>query len=84
MTEETIVALIAFAGTIIGSGGGILASSKLTNHRLKQLENKVDKHNCLVERVYKIEGELVTIDEKFKVINHRITDLKIEIEGKEE
>ena len=42
-----------FLGTIIGTFAGIMTSTKLTNYRLEQLEKKVDKHNNLVERMYK-------------------------------
>jgi len=71
MPNEIIVALIAFFGTAIGTGGGILASSKLTNFRIAQLEKKVDKHNTVIERTY-------ILEEKMKVANHRIDDLEKE------
>ena len=45
MDGNIIVALIAFAGTAIGTFGGIVTSSKLTMYRIEQLEKKVDKHN---------------------------------------
>lgn len=51
MTEQIIVALIAFLGTLLGTLGGILASSKLTNYRIEQLEKKVDKHNNFAEKI---------------------------------
>lgn len=69
MSNEIIVALIAFAGTAIGTAGGIMASSKLINHRLEQLEKKVEKHNSIVERTF-------VLEEKMKVANHRIEDLE--------
>lgn len=49
--KDIIVAVIALAGTAIGSLGGILAASRLTNYRIEQLEKKVDKHNSVVERI---------------------------------
>jgi len=69
MTNEVIVAIIAFFGTMVGTGGGIVVSSKLTNYRLEQLEKKVDKHNSVIERTY-------ILEEKMKVANHRIEDLE--------
>lgn len=51
MTEAIIVALISLVGTLAGSLGGILVSSKLTNYRIEQLEKKVDKHNNFAERI---------------------------------
>lgn len=69
MNGNIIVALIAFAGTAIGTFSGILTSSKLTNYRIGQLEKKVDKHNSFAERI-------PIIEEKLRVTNHRIEDLE--------
>ncbi len=69
MAIEIIVALIAFAGTAIGSFGGIIASSKLTEFRLKQLEKKVDEQNSFTRRI-------PVIEERLSSINHRVTDLE--------
>lgn len=69
MGNEIIVAIIALFGTAIGTGGGIIASSRLTNHRIEQLEKKVDKHNTIIERTF-------ILEEKMKVANHRIDDLE--------
>ena len=71
MSETIITALIALCGTAIGTFGGILTSSKLTNYRIEQLEKKVDKHNGFGERI-------PVIEEQIKVINHRVTDLEKE------
>ena len=56
--NEIIVALIALVGTMIGSFAGILTSSKLTNYRIQQLENKVEKHNGFAEKIPVIQLEL--------------------------
>lgn len=55
MTEAIVIALIGFLGAVVGSGLGIIASAKLTNYRLEQLEKKVDLHNNVIERVYNLE-----------------------------
>lgn len=73
MSSEVLVAILSLAGTLFGSLGGVLASSKLTNYRLAQLEKKVDRHNGFGERI-------PLIEEKIKVINHRLTDLE-EVKG---
>ncbi len=41
MAEAIIVALISLVGTLAGSLGGILVSSKLTNYRIEQLEKRL-------------------------------------------
>ena len=58
LVTEIIVAVIALVGTAIGSLGGILAASRLTNYRIEQLEKKVDKHNSVVERIAVVEVKL--------------------------
>lgn len=55
MNTEIIVALIASGGGLLGSLVGVIASSKLTTYRIQQLENKVEKHNTVIERTYKLE-----------------------------
>ena len=63
------MALLSLAGTLLGSLGGVLASSKLTNYRLSQLEKKVDRHNGFGEKI-------PVLEEKLKVVNHRLDDLE--------
>lgn len=58
MEPEIIVALLSALGTLVGSLGGILASNRMTNYRLAQLEKKVEKHNNLVERMTKVEDSV--------------------------
>ena len=74
MSETIIIALISLLGTLGGTFGGILATSKLTNYRIEQLEKKVDKHNNIIERTYKLEDNDKLLEEKIKVANHRIDD----------
>lgn len=69
MTDAIVVALLGFAGTLLGSLFGVLAAQKLTQYRLSQLEDKVNKHNDLIERTFKLEGRM---DE----CEHDIRDLK--------
>ena len=68
MSQDILVALLAFLGTCVGTLGGILAASKLTNYRIEQLEKKVEKHNCVVERTYKLEGEVSELQHKVDFI----------------
>jgi uncharacterized membrane protein YgaE (UPF0421/DUF939 family) len=41
-----------------------------------RLERKQDKHNCVIERQYRLEGNVELLEEKIDVANHRITDLE--------
>lgn len=69
MDSAIIVALLGFAGTLLGSLFGILAAQKLTQYRIAQLEEKVNKHNNLIDRTYKLEGRM-------EAAEHDIKDLK--------
>ena len=83
MSEAIIVAIItgglALAGTVIT----VIATSRKTNHNLqisqavmdtkiKDLTREVRKHNNFAERI-------PVIEEKIKVVNHRLEDLEQEV-----
>ena len=56
MSDAVIVALLSLAGTLLGSGLGVIASSRLTQYRLERLEHKVQAHNNLIERTFQLEA----------------------------
>lgn len=76
MSAEVITAALSLVGTLVGTLGGIALSSNLTNYRIEQLEKKVEKHNNLITRTFKLEQDFAVLDEKMKVANHRIDDLE--------
>ena len=65
------VAGMSLVGTLAGTFGGILVSSKLVNYRIEHLEKKQDQVNNVIERTYKLEGQMVEVQ-------HDIRDLKAE------
>ena len=67
--NEIIIAVLSLLGTIIGSLSGVLAANRLTNYRIQELEKKVEKHNTMVERTFRLE-------EMMKVANNRLCDLE--------
>ena len=76
MQPEIVVGLLSLCGTLVGSLGGIMAANKLVIYRIGELEKKVEKHNNVIERVFKLEDNDVLLEEKIKVANHRIDDLE--------
>ena len=58
MSKEVIVAVLSLFGTLAGSLFGILAANKLVVYRIEQLEKKVEKHNSVIERTFKLETRL--------------------------
>ena len=60
-----IVGAMSLVGTALGSGGGL----KLMSYRIEKLEEKVNKHNSVIERTF-------ILEEQIRVANHRIDDLE--------
>lgn len=79
---EIIVALITCGGTIIGvwlqNRKHNRDISELIEYRVSKLEEKQDKHNNMIERVYQLEGAVELLDNKIKSSNYRIKDLEEE------
>ena len=65
MDGTLIVGMMSLGGTLVGTLGGIMAANRLTNHRISELEKKVDKHNHLVER-------MVVVEQSVKSAHHRM------------
>lgn len=76
MDSSIVAAILALLGSLVGTFGGIWSSNSLTRYRLKKLEEKVDKHNQVIDRTYKLELRTSVIDEEIKSVNHRISELE--------
>ena len=65
MNWETIVVAIITAGfAFLGVYSSNRKQTVLMAYRLEKLEGKVDKHNQLVERMYKVEGRVEALEGK--------------------
>jgi uncharacterized protein (DUF2164 family) len=75
-----VVALIAALGSFLGvfysNRRAARDSAALIDYRIGQLEEKVDRHNNMIERTYRLEENQAVIEEKIKVANNRIADLE--------
>ena len=76
MSDAITVALIGLTGSLIGSLLGILASSKLTQYRIEQLEKKVEKHNSVIERTFKLETNEEVIEKEIEHLGEVIHRLE--------
>ena len=74
--SSIIVGVLALAGTLVGSLISNNKTQALVTYRLQQLEDKVNKHNNLVERMYNLEEKQMVMEEQIKVANHRIKDIE--------
>ena len=68
MDSAVIVAMISFVGTLMGTAGGIVASSKLTNYRLEQLEKKMDKNTSATSKIPLLEEKMGNISRRIAVL----------------
>lgn len=62
MHGEILIAVLSFLGTCLGSWGGL----KLMSYRIEQLEKKVEKHNSVIERVFKLEQKVSDMEDHIK------------------
>ena len=76
MSDAIIVAVLSLIGTLAGTYFSNRKGQVLIAYRLEQLEQKVQAHNNLVERMYKVEEQAAIHEEKIRVANHRIDDLE--------
>lgn len=76
ISDAIIVAVLSLIGTLAGSYFSNRKGQILIAYRLEQLESKVNKHNQVIERTYKLEELTAIHEENLKVANHRIDDLE--------
>ena len=66
---DVMLDLLPTLGTVVGSLLGVVASNKVWQYRIQQLEKQVEKHNSVMERTFKLEGRMNEAE-------HEISDLK--------
>ncbi|MBQ8614427.1 MAG: hypothetical protein IJ416_09460 [Ruminiclostridium sp.] len=70
MDSDILIAVISLIGTLGGSLGGILVSSKLTAYRLEQLEKRVAEHNNFARRIPVLEEQIKDITRRVEELSH--------------
>ena len=76
MQGEFLTGIFSLIASLVGTFGGIVTSTKLTNYQIDELKKRVDKHNNVIERTFKLE-------EHSKYIDERIARLESEVENHE-
>ena len=76
MKGEFFSGILSLLASLVGTFGGIITSTKLTNYQINELKKRVDKHNDVIERTYKLE-------EHCKYVDERIDKLESEVENYE-
>ena len=76
MNVDFLTGVASLIASLVGTFGGIITSTKLTNYQINELKKRVDKHNNVIERTYKLE-------EHCKYVDERIEKLESEVENNE-
>ena len=76
MHGEFLSGILSLVASLVGTFAGIITSSKLTNYQINEFKKRVDKHNNVIERTYRLE-------EHCKYIDERIEKLESEVENHE-
>ena len=79
--NDIYIAVIGALGSGLGTVVGIFINTKLINYRLEKLEEKVNKHNNLIERTYELETKERLIEEKIETVHHRIDEINENIKS---
>lgn len=73
MRNEFFSGIFSLVASLVGTFGGIITSTKLINYQINELKKRVEKHNNVIERTYRLE-------EHCKYVDERITRLESEVE----
>ena len=76
MSDSIVVAVLALAGTLAGAYLANRRSTALIAYRLEAIKKRVQAHNHLVERTYRLEERTELQEEKLKTANYRIKALE--------
>ena len=73
MNVDFLTGVFSLIASLVGTFGGILTSTKLTNYQINELKKQVDKHNSVIERTFRLE-------EHSRYVDERIARLESEVE----
>ena len=76
MAEAIVVAVITGVLSLVGVYAANRKSAALVEYRLEQLEKKVDVHNKVIERTYRLEEQVALLEAEDKRQNKRIDALE--------
>lgn len=71
-----IVGVLTLIGALVGTYFSNRKSQALVEYRLEQLEHKVDLHNKVIERTYKLEEAVAVLEMEEHRQNERIKGLE--------
>lgn len=76
MTQSIIAAIITGLLSLAGVYFSNRKSAALMEYRMEQLEKKVDLHNSVIERTFRLERDVARLQDEDKRHNERIKILE--------
>ena len=76
MSKEIIVALIGIIPAVFVAIVSIVSNNQIVKVKIEELTKKVEKHNQIVERTYKLESDIATAFTKVDENRSRIQQLE--------
>ena len=64
--EGIITALIGIFPTVVVAVFSIISNNQVITTKIDSLKEQVEKHNKVIERVYKLEGEVETLKKELE------------------
>jgi SMC interacting uncharacterized protein involved in chromosome segregation len=64
--ESIITALIGIIPTVVVAVFSIISNNQVITTKIDSLKEQVEKHNKVIERVYKLEGEVETLKKELE------------------
>lgn len=72
MHVEFLTGVFSLIASLVGTFGGIVTSTKLTNYQINELKKQVDKHNSVIERTFKLEEHNKYVDERISKLENEV------------
>ena len=76
MSESIIRTLIGIIPALLVAVISIVSNNQIVKVKIEELEKKVDKHNQVIERTYKLESDVKTVFTKIDEERTRIERLE--------
>lgn len=72
MRNEFLSGIFSLVASLVGTFGGIITSTKLINYQINELKKRVEKHNNVIERTYKLEEHCKYVDERIEKLESEV------------
>jgi hypothetical protein len=72
MRNEFLSGIFSLVASLVGTFGGIITSTKLINYQINELKKRVEKHNNVIERTYRLEEHCKYVDERIEKLESEV------------